>query len=363
MNETESTAAVSRPSAFVIMPFDCAEHKKGKRGPYPPRNRSDLDKLFDLIKLFLEREGYVVRRSDSAGNILESIVHDIHKSSIIVAILTGLNPNVMYELGIAHGLRKKTILLTEEITELPFDLKGYNCLKYEYGSGEKHKAFGRDIKKLIEKISSGEQHTFGPVETHLQISDYSVSLYEKRVCKRRLETLFREVSALTIGQVTLLSLVCNAADHKIHVEKDWVKLDVKNIVENTPAELWDETKASVDQLTELSWCLRLMVTENYLLDEYVSIVEREAILSYCHTLLTTIAINVRLTSLRIIECASIGCVLKRDLSVILSRINSDPKAFETKLWAVGRSAKALLDLEFAYLTPDMAKCFDESKDD
>ena len=48
----------------------------------------------------------------------------------IVADLTDSNPNVYYELGIAHGLRRPVILLTQDINELPFDLRGYRVIPY-----------------------------------------------------------------------------------------------------------------------------------------------------------------------------------------------------------------------------------------
>ena len=48
-----------------------------------------------------------------------------------MADLTGLNPNVMYELGIAHSFNKKTIIITRDnLGNLPFDLKQYRAKNY-----------------------------------------------------------------------------------------------------------------------------------------------------------------------------------------------------------------------------------------
>lgn len=45
--------------------------------------------------------------------------------------MTGLNPNVMYELGIAHTFNKKTIVITkDDLSKLPFDLKQYRAKDY-----------------------------------------------------------------------------------------------------------------------------------------------------------------------------------------------------------------------------------------
>ena len=48
---------------------------------------------------------------DNQQNILADIIPPIYNADIVLADLTGLNPNVMYELGIAHSLNKKTIMI------------------------------------------------------------------------------------------------------------------------------------------------------------------------------------------------------------------------------------------------------------
>ena len=104
-------------SAFVIMPFD-----------------EEFEAVYtDFIKNVLEGAGLNVDRADdieSQQNILRDIVEQIDKSDLIIADLTGVNPNVFYELGIAHAFRKPVILLTQSIDEVPFDLKSYRLLEY-----------------------------------------------------------------------------------------------------------------------------------------------------------------------------------------------------------------------------------------
>lgn len=74
---------------FMLMPF-----------------RDDLDKIYnEYIKNPLIEEGYNINRADDISkstNILEDIVDFIIKSDIIIADLTGKNPNVFYELGRSH---------------------------------------------------------------------------------------------------------------------------------------------------------------------------------------------------------------------------------------------------------------------
>jgi nucleoside 2-deoxyribosyltransferase len=87
----------------------------------------------DLIKAPLERAGYEVERADSRldqRSILQNIFRGIEAADLIVADLTGSNPNVFYELGVAHALGIPTILLTQNLEELPFDLRAYTANEY-----------------------------------------------------------------------------------------------------------------------------------------------------------------------------------------------------------------------------------------
>ena len=106
-----------KPIAFLIMPFG-----------------EEFDAVYEsFMKPALESVGFDVYRADdieSQQNILKDIIHRISSSDLIVADLTGGNPNVFYELGLAHGIRKPVILATQSIEEVPFDLKSYRLLEY-----------------------------------------------------------------------------------------------------------------------------------------------------------------------------------------------------------------------------------------
>ena len=106
-----------KPKAFVIMPFD-----------------TELNDVYNLfISKTLTEEGFEVTRADNINNqqnILHDIVGAIIQSDIIVADLTGSNANVFYELGIAHTFDKPVILLTQDIEDVPFDLRSNRLLIY-----------------------------------------------------------------------------------------------------------------------------------------------------------------------------------------------------------------------------------------
>jgi hypothetical protein len=49
---------------------------------------------------------------------------------LIVADVTGKNPNVFYELGLAHTIGKDVIIITQSDDDVPFDLKYLRYIKY-----------------------------------------------------------------------------------------------------------------------------------------------------------------------------------------------------------------------------------------
>ncbi len=84
---------------------------------------------------------------------MDDITKSIEKARIIVADLTGRNPNVFYEVGIAHTLNKTVLLLAQNIDDVPFDLRHRRVLIYEY-SPRGCKRLENEISKHINSLLS-----------------------------------------------------------------------------------------------------------------------------------------------------------------------------------------------------------------
>lgn len=111
-------------TCFVMMPF-----------------AASFTKVYNTIRESLENSetNFICTRADDirgGGNIMETVFQQIGDSEIVIADLTGKNPNVFYELGIAHMLKdpKKVILLIQDIESMPFDLTPFRCIVYKTGS-------------------------------------------------------------------------------------------------------------------------------------------------------------------------------------------------------------------------------------
>lgn len=107
---------MGKAKVFVIMPF-----------------ADEFFESYEMLKEHFEDEFEFSHAGDEDNqqNILADIISPIYNADIVLADLTGLNPNVMYELGIAHSFNKKTIIITrDDLGKLPFDLKQYRAKDY-----------------------------------------------------------------------------------------------------------------------------------------------------------------------------------------------------------------------------------------
>ncbi len=103
---------------FVLMPFE------------EPFN----DIYHSIIVPALRRVGLEVMRADqilAPGSIMEQIRSVIQQSRLCIADLTGRNPGVIYQLGIAQTLGKPYLLLTQDMEDVPFDIHQSRVIQYD----------------------------------------------------------------------------------------------------------------------------------------------------------------------------------------------------------------------------------------
>ena len=114
---SQKSPLVDPSFVFVLMPFSSEFTDTWKLGIQPS----------------IEGLGFTCRRADDilhARDVMDVVRENIHKATVIVADLTGNNPNVFYELGYAHALNKPVILISKDRTKVPFDLQSINSIEY-----------------------------------------------------------------------------------------------------------------------------------------------------------------------------------------------------------------------------------------
>lgn len=98
--------------------------------PYGPQW---FTKVRDVIKSAVVTAGYdfeIAVDVSVPGDIMQQVWGSIRQAHVVIADLTGLNANVMYEVGVAHALGKHVIMVTQEPGAMPFDVRGNRWCGY-----------------------------------------------------------------------------------------------------------------------------------------------------------------------------------------------------------------------------------------
>lgn len=89
----------------------------------------------DHIKAVVQRINFTVARADdffAANSIISDVWNAINRAKILVADCTSRNPNVFYEIGIAHSIGKPVVLISQSPDDIPFDIQHMRTLLYDF---------------------------------------------------------------------------------------------------------------------------------------------------------------------------------------------------------------------------------------
>ena len=135
-------------NCFVIMPFG------DKPDPGQDGKVIHFDEIYHMfIKSAVEELGIKCVRCDEIGEsgwIHSKMFTHIYDSEVAVVDITALNPNVFYELGVRHVLKKNvTVLIRQAGTRAPFNIQGFNIIEYKADDPVNMKEAAGKIQELI----------------------------------------------------------------------------------------------------------------------------------------------------------------------------------------------------------------------
>lgn len=131
------------------MPRDCLAIM-----PFSPAYKEVFD---HAIKPACEKAQFRCLRADfplKAGNIIEHTIDLIFEADVVIADLSLSKSNVFYELGVAHALEKKVIMICEEGARLPFNITTYRVIFYRQGIEGVQKTLRSTLEGILEDVET-----------------------------------------------------------------------------------------------------------------------------------------------------------------------------------------------------------------
>ncbi len=169
---------------FVITPI-------GKKGT---ANHAKFDAI---VKTMIEPAAksvnpeFIVKRADQVakpGSFVKDILQNLRNSFIVIANLTDLNPNVFYELGVRHTLSNRTIIITEELSSLPSDLREYRAIEYRADITGVEDCT-KNLSNAIKEIIKDPDHPDNPVQDRIG----SIITSREKEYVKEIETLKKQL--------------------------------------------------------------------------------------------------------------------------------------------------------------------------
>jgi hypothetical protein len=133
LRQVNADDSVARRVAFCAMPF----------------HQDFLDVYLLGILPAAKEAGFNVNRLDQTFNftgITQRIWSGISNADLTIADISGHNPNVMYEVGLAQGLGCRTFVIRDSTTDIPFDIRDTLILTYD------RKKLHRLQQDLVERL-------------------------------------------------------------------------------------------------------------------------------------------------------------------------------------------------------------------
>lgn len=144
---------------FVLMPF------KAKLATFYSRH----------MKPMALEAGLTMLRADdifSPRPFMQKVWDGICAAQLIIADCTDKNPNVFYEIGIAHTVGKKVVLITRSDKDVPADIKHFDYIQYSYDP--------EGVESLLEKLRGFFDDHFNATERNEAYDNVAGSVDEPR---------------------------------------------------------------------------------------------------------------------------------------------------------------------------------------
>jgi len=199
---------IEERECFIICPI-------GEEGT-DIRRRSD-QMFHHLFEPVIKDCGYKAIRADKIskpGIITSQIIQKIIDAPLVIADLTGHNPNVLYEVALRHVIKRPLVQLIQKGETLPFDIAATRVIYVDYPDLNGIEKAKKELDKQIKSLEKDTENFDNPISI-------AIDLKELRQSSNFVDRQIGEISA---SLQELKSAIFAIAEHIIRIE-----VDIKNI--------------------------------------------------------------------------------------------------------------------------------------
>ncbi len=242
-----TTKTKDKKTCFVITPIgdNNSDIRRHIDGIIDQAIEPALGEKYDIV---------VAHRKYEIGSINDRVIKSVFEADLVIANLTSINPNVMYELAIRYSFGKPAIVIAEGGTKLPFDVIDENTIFYINDP-----AGANDLKEAIkeyEKNIDFDKMEYGPIYKVInRIPLYNEVEFGKDVSNEklllyvidRLDSLEENMNFLLQNKAMQVTENSNKKDLVVIFEKDvpYKKNEISEIVKFFA--LYDPRVSKIDQ--------------------------------------------------------------------------------------------------------------------
>lgn len=175
-------AEPNRKRCFFISPIGTAD--------------SDIRRSTDGL---IMAEFFVAHQISAPGSITTQVIQHLVEDELVIANLTGLNPNVMYELAVRHAKRLPVVIVAEEKTVLPFDVSDQRTIFFRNdmaGVNELTAVLATSVESaLADKVPDNPIYR---AVKHISIQESAAESDTTKFLARKLELIEEQLGQLVI---------------------------------------------------------------------------------------------------------------------------------------------------------------------
>lgn len=181
---------------FVISPI----------GDEGTETRRRCDQVLEhIIKPVAKECGYNTVRADQIsepGIITSQVIQRLLHDDLVIADLTGRNPNVYYELAVRHAVRKPVVQIIHHDEPIPFDVSPTRTIKFDYQDLDSVAYCKEQLKKQIQTVERDPSKVDSPISVAIDVQTLSQSTNPLEKSNAEIIIMLQELKSMIVRVIS-----------------------------------------------------------------------------------------------------------------------------------------------------------------